>query len=317
MGKFVKFQPMKHIYLFVSLFVCINGFGQNYPATENLTIDTARHTYLRFSPTNTYGSRRELEVLKDSSWWMWTTNRYYFWNMKGNLNLGSPTNMAWFSADSGRLMSTPLSSIGLSSFSNDGSIMTASRAADSISVLRALINTKYTTPAGTTSQYIRGDGTLATFPSIGTGTVTSVGITGSDFSISSSPITSSGNISLALANSGITAGTYGRLTVNAKGIATAGKRQETYSGTTDASGVYTVTFSTPYSVAPNIQAGLVGGTALNGCTYTVSTTGFTVTAYTRSTVSSLPVLGVLAATLVGTATNPLVGGAVDVLITEK
>jgi hypothetical protein len=46
----------------------------------------------------------------------------------------------------------------------------------------------------------------------GTGTgdgVTSVGIIGSDFVVGNSPITSAGDISLALANSGVTAGTYG------------------------------------------------------------------------------------------------------------
>lgn len=53
------------------------------------------------------------------------------------------------------------------------------------------------------------------------GTVTSVGLTGSDFTISGSPVTGSGSITLALANSGVTAGTYSSVTVNAKGIVTA------------------------------------------------------------------------------------------------
>lgn len=57
---------------------------------------------------------------------------------------------------------------------------------------------------------------------VSTGTVTSVGITSSDFSISGSPITSSGNITANLNTSGVTAGTYPYLTVNNKGISTAG-----------------------------------------------------------------------------------------------
>lgn len=53
------------------------------------------------------------------------------------------------------------------------------------------------TGAGTTSQYLRGDGTLATFPTIGSGTVTSVGLSmPSAFTVSSSPITTSGSISV-------------------------------------------------------------------------------------------------------------------------
>lgn len=57
---------------------------------------------------------------------------------------------------------------------------------------------------------------------VGTGTVTSAGITSSDFNISGSPITSSGNITANLNTSGVTAGTYPYLTVNNKGISTAG-----------------------------------------------------------------------------------------------
>lgn len=96
------------------------------------------------------------------------------------------------------------------------------------------------------------------------------------------------------------------------------KRIETYSGITNASGIYTVVFSTPYTVAPNIQANLIGGSALSGIIITsISTTGFTITAYTRSTVSSLPIVGTLTAALIGTATTALVGGNIDVLITSK
>lgn len=118
-------------------------------------------------------------------------------------------------------------------------------------------------------------------------------------------------ITTTLANSGVTAGTYGRVTVNAKGLVTAGKRQETYSGTTNASGVYSVTFGTPYSVAPNIQANIVGGTANQIITMTVSTTGFTCTVVQRNSVTLLTIEVLLAATV------PVNGGSVDVLITEK
>lgn len=58
------------------------------------------------------------------------------------------------------------------------------------------------------------------------GTVTSIGISGSEFTIGSSPITTSGTITLALATSGVSANTYGSATqvpvfaVNSKGIIT-------------------------------------------------------------------------------------------------
>jgi hypothetical protein len=57
---------------------------------------------------------------------------------------------------------------------------------------------------GTTSQYLRGDGSLATFPTIPTGTVTSVGLTmPAAFSVANSPVTSSGT--LAVTATGTTA----------------------------------------------------------------------------------------------------------------
>jgi hypothetical protein len=53
------------------------------------------------------------------------------------------------------------------------------------------------TGAGTTSQYIDGTGALQTFPSIPGGTVTSVGLTmPSAFTVTNSPITSSGDIAV-------------------------------------------------------------------------------------------------------------------------
>lgn len=50
----------------------------------------------------------------------------------------------------------------------------------------------------------------------------SVGLSSSDFSITGSPITGSGTITANLNNSGVSAGTYDKVTVNAKGIVTAG-----------------------------------------------------------------------------------------------
>lgn len=62
--------------------------------------------------------------------------------------------------------------------------------------LQAALDAKFDDPTGTTAEYIRGDGTLATFPSIPGGTVTSVGTTGL---ISGGPITGSGTITTSMA----------------------------------------------------------------------------------------------------------------------
>jgi hypothetical protein len=58
-------------------------------------------------------------------------------------------------------------------------------------------NNKFNTPSGTVFQYVRGDGSLATFPTISSGTVTSVGLSmPAAFTVSFSPVTSSGVITV-------------------------------------------------------------------------------------------------------------------------
>jgi len=91
------------------------------------------------------------------------------------------------------------------------------------------------------------------------------------------------------------------------------KRSTPYSGTTNASGVYTVTFATPYAVAPNIQANMVNQSATNQFLRisAISTTGFTVNTFARA---SLTVLGL---ELLAAATVVVPSAPVDVLITEK
>ena len=82
------------------------------------------------------------------------------------------------------------------------------------------VDTKGRVTAG--SALLFGDVTAALGYTPGTGSVTSVSLTGSEFVISGSPITSSGTISLALATTGVSAGTYSKLTVDTKGRVTAG-----------------------------------------------------------------------------------------------
>jgi len=85
------------------------------------------------------------------------------------------------------------------------------------------------------------------------------------------------------------------------------KRTEKYSGTTNSSGIYTVTFGTAFSAAPNIQANIIGATDTQNLRITsISTTGFTVTVRNRTDVVGL----------LPTWSN-VNGANVDVLITEK
>lgn len=115
-----------------------------------------------------------------------------------------------------------------------------------------------------------------------------------------------------LVNTGVTAGTYGTVTVDTKGRVTSGKRQLTYRGITDVNGAYIVTFGTAFSVAPNVQASINNQASTNQFirVSNVTTTGFTINVYQRSAVTLLSIEVLLAAT-----TN-VVGASVDVLVTE-
>lgn len=67
--------------------------------------------------------------------------------------------------------------------------------------LQNALNAKFDDPTGTTSQYLRGDGSLATFPTITSGTVTSVDMSvPTGLTISGNPITTSGTLSVGLAS---------------------------------------------------------------------------------------------------------------------
>jgi len=91
------------------------------------------------------------------------------------------------------------------------------------------------------------------------------------------------------------------------------KRQETYSGTSNSSGVYTVTFSTSFSVAPNIQANIINQSSTDQFLRitNVSATGFTINIFERAPVTLLGI------SLLPGNVNNVNGASIDVLITEK
>lgn len=102
------------------------------------------------------------------------------------------------------------------------------------------------------------------------------------------------------------------ISISGNTIATA-KRQEVYSGTTNASGVYTVTFGTAYSVSPNVQVSISNQTTTNQyCRVTsVSTTGFTINAYVFNSNNLLGIVSLV------TTTSNIASLGLDVLVTEK
>lgn len=103
---------------------------------------------------------------------------------------------------------------------------------------------------------------------------------------------------------GITTGRY-ELVVSVK-------REEVYSGVTNASGDYVVTFGKAFAAVPNIQANIVGGTDLQRNTQTVTTTGFTVHAVQQNT-TTVALVGLVLVP----GTSVVVGAAIHVSIIEQ
>ncbi len=117
--------------------------------------------------------------------------------------------------------------------------------------------TKFATPSGSTSQYVRGDGSLAAFPSLNAGTVTSVT---AGTGLSGGAITTSGTISMPSVG---TAGSYSGLTTDAQGRVTAGTNRSQASATRSLNSVFQVSAtrdsSVQYSVQITITASISGG----------------------------------------------------------
>lgn len=140
---------------------------------------------------------------------------------------------------------------------------------------------KYNTPVGTTSQYIRGDGTLATFPTIPT-----VPTNISSFTNDSGYLTNA--------------------------VLTGYRKVETFLGTSDANGNVTITFANTYTTPPDVQPQIIGGTFNQSVrVVSVSTTGCVVQAAQRNLVTLLSIEVLLGATV------NLVGASVTVQVTPR
>lgn len=140
---------------------------------------------------------------------------------------------------------------------------------------------KFNTPTGTTSQYIRGDGSLVTFPAIPTVPT---------------------NISAFTNDSGYL--------TNA--VLTGYRKVETFLGTSDANGNVTIIFTNTYSTPPDVQPQIIGGTFNQSVrVVSVSTTGCVVQAAQRNVVTLLSVEVLLGATV------NLAGASVTVQVTPR
>lgn len=140
---------------------------------------------------------------------------------------------------------------------------------------------KYNNPVGTITQYVRGDGTLATFPTIPTVPT---------------------NISAFTNDSGYL--------TNA--VLVGYRKVETFLGTSDASGNVTITFANTYSIPPDVQPQIIGGTFNQMVrVVSVSTTGCVVQAAQRNLVTLLSIEVLLGATV------NLVGASVTIQVTPR
>ena len=162
---------------------------------------------------------------------------------------------------------------------------------------------KFNLPTGSTTQYIRGDGSLATFPTIPTVNY---------------PVTSvnSKTGAVVLSTSDVAEGTnlyYTNTRVQSYLSSQGFRKVETFLGTTNASGDLVITFANTYSTAPDVQAQIFPSTTANQFVRitAISTTGCTIRVEQRSAVTLLAVEVLLAAV---TAVN---GASVSVQVTPR
>lgn len=116
-------------------------------------------------------------------------------------------------------------------------------------------NKTFSSLSGSGSRMVVADasGLLSTQTIPNNGTVTSVGITSSDLTVGSSPVTTSGNISLSLPNVNSNIGTYNNVTVNAKGQVTAASNVAYLTSNQDIS----------FSASGDVSGSSTGATTLN------------------------------------------------------
>jgi len=169
----------------------------------------------------------------------------------------------------------------LSGYVTNSALSTSLSGYTTTGALAAGLSAKFNTPTGSTTQYVRGDGSLATFPAI-----PSVPTNVSAFTNDSGYLT----------------------TASLTGY----RKVETFLGTSDANGNVTITFANTYSTPPDIQPQIIGGTFNQSVrVVSVSNTGCVVQAAQRNLVTLLAVEVLLGATV------NLVGASVTIQVTPR
>lgn len=139
--------------------------------------------------------------------------------------------------------------------------------------LQAALDSKFSTPSGTTSQYVRGDGSLAAFPAIPGGTVTSVT---AGTGLAGGTITTSGTISMPTTG---TAGSYANVTTDAQGRVTAGTNRSQAAATRALNTAFQISATrdawVSYSVQITVTASIAGGQNGDVILEIASDSGFT------------------------------------------
>lgn len=102
------------------------------------------------------------------------------------------------SLDAKLVLSGTTLTLDLSAYTTSATLSSTLASYATSSALTSGLAGKFNVPTCLTSQYLRGDGSCATLPAGGSGTVTSVGITSSTLSVVGSPVTTSGSISVEL-----------------------------------------------------------------------------------------------------------------------
>lgn len=178
---------------------------------------------------------------------------------------------------------------------------TGTQAISTVTGLQAELDAKFLIPAGSTTQYVRGDGTLAVFPSIPSGTVTSVGLSSSTLTITGSPVTTNGNLTANLP-SVAAAGTYSGVTIDVYGRTTAGTTRS-FSGSIiptlntaavlDASRDVLVNYSVDVSCTALLLAGTAGSVVLEYADNAGMTTNLVTVSQTNNSAGGLVNLAVI------------------------
>ena len=186
-----------------------------------------------------------------------------------------------------------------------------------VSGLQAALDGKLSAPTGTPGQYLRGDGTLASFPTTlapSAHTHNATDITAGTLATARLPalsIAQTAGLQTALDGKlNVPAGTTAQYLRGDGSLATlpVQRRIETFTGTTNAQGQITVTYSSPYPTVPVVQTPVVSQPNQVWWVTNSTVSGFTMTLSERRTVSLLgaevllgavvPVPGVTAKVLV-------------------